>query len=58
MQIIVKIIDFSEELVKKLEEVLTFSRYKAQEISNEPIEEFLDNNIFSEIHTTVNKFVY
>ena len=52
------VIDFSKDLVQKLEEILRFSRMKALEISNEPIEEFLDNSIYSEINTTVNKFSY
>lgn len=52
------VIDFSKDLVQKLEEILRFSRMKALEISNEPIEEFSDNSIYSEINTTVNKFNY
>ncbi len=58
IEIKVRIVNFSKELVHKLEEILRLSRIKALEISDEPIEEFLDDSVYSEINTTVNKFNY
>ncbi len=51
-------INFNEELVNSLKEILYYSYNQAMKISDEPMEEFKSNSLYSEIYTTVNKYFY
>ena len=51
------VLNFDEDLERKICQILSFSYENAKQISNEPISE-LNETIFSEISTTINKYCY
>lgn len=53
-----RIIEFNEELARSLETILNFSYKAAMKISEEPIDKYINNDIYSEINTTINKYCY
>lgn len=51
-------IEFNEKLEKDLKIILEWSYSQAKEISNEPIDGFDDDSIYSGISTAINKAIY